>query len=143
MRDRFTVSLQTLHQRCRTLMILTATTAAIPKPVIVTPIKLPPAVASHINLLLSFTSGNRLLFISRDFSVCSWHFQSSATVAPSPSTLQQKGSTGPKPFKELFYLPGDWIGTESISLTAIWKKERSFLCPKSGDVALVKCTSLD
>lgn len=44
--------------------------------------------------------------------------------------------------KTLFYLPGDWIGHEGVSLCLFWPKEKAFLCPRSGEVAMVRSAGL-
>jgi predicted RNA-binding Zn-ribbon protein involved in translation (DUF1610 family) len=39
-------------------------------------------------------------------------------------------------------LPGDWISREYLALCSVWVKERSFLCPRNGEVAVVRSASL-
>jgi WD40 repeat protein len=46
------------------------------------------------------------------------------------------------PFKTLFYLPGDWIGHEGVSLCVLWAKEKALLYPRNGEIAMVRCAGL-
>jgi WD40 repeat protein len=46
------------------------------------------------------------------------------------------------PCKTLFYLPGDWIGQDGISLCVLWPKEKALLYPRNGEVAMVRCAGL-
>lgn len=79
-------------------------------------------ITGKVSRPLSFLSRQRLIFISKTFSVCS---------AQLP--------TGP--VKEHFFLPGDWISREGLDLCEIWRKELSFVCPRNGEVALVRCSA--
>lgn len=47
-----------------------------------------------------------------------------------------------KIFKSLFALPGDWISWDCLKLSRVWTVEKSFLCPRNGEVAVVRCTAL-
>lgn len=98
-------------------------------------------ISSHINTPLSFMSDNRLIFISKEFVICSWPFRSAPQPAPSASVLPHTNS-GRRPFKELFYLPGDWTGRETLAISHVWKREKTFMCPKNGEIALVKCAGM-
>ncbi|KAI4864634.1 hypothetical protein F4820DRAFT_328440 [Hypoxylon rubiginosum] len=125
------------------------------KPDVINPTILPYAVSSEIAIPLSFLSHNRLIFLSRDYSICSWQLISSNTM-PTPragnSIATANLSLYPnhhrtniavkKPFKELFCLPGDLIGMDCLSLCTIWEAEICFLCPRNGEVAVVKCAGL-
>ncbi|RDW86698.1 NACHT and WD domain protein [Aspergillus mulundensis] len=44
--------------------------------------------------------------------------------------------------KEIFALPGDWISRDCLALCSIWAKERALLCPRNGEVAVVKSAGL-
>jgi hypothetical protein len=39
-------------------------------------------------------------------------------------------------------LPGDWISRDCLALCSIWGIERSLLCPRNGEVAVVRCAAL-
>jgi len=43
---------------------------------------------------------------------------------------------------ELFALPGDWISRECLQLCTVWTKERSLLCPRNGEVGVVRSAAL-
>lgn len=43
----------------------------------------------------------------------------------------------------LFSLPGDWItGRDCLALCEIWRVEKAFVCPRNGEVAVVRCAAL-
>ncbi|KAK5717437.1 hypothetical protein LTR17_016124 [Elasticomyces elasticus] len=44
--------------------------------------------------------------------------------------------------KPLFYLPGDWINRDWRAPCVVWAKEKSLLCPRNGEVAVVRCAAL-
>jgi hypothetical protein len=44
--------------------------------------------------------------------------------------------------KEIFPLPGDWISQDSLTISTLWTKDRSLLCPRNGEVVLVKSPEL-
>lgn len=89
----------------------------------VQPAVLTPDPAFRVSRLLSFLSNDRLVFLSRSYSVCTWQLPAG-------------------PAKELFCLPGDWINRDCLDLCSVWGKEKSFLCPRNGEVAIVKCAAL-
>lgn len=72
---------------------------------------------------LAFLSHNRLVFLSKAFSICYWQLPAG-------------------PVKELFSLPGDWISMDCLALCRVWNAEKAFLCPRNGEVAVVRCASL-
>ena len=98
-----------------------ATTTETETPIKPTP--LPPDLTRQVSRVLSFQSNDRLVFLSRDYSVCSWQLRTNL-------------------IKELFSLPGDWINRDCLALCSVWDKERAFLCPRNGEVAVVKCAAL-
>ncbi|KAI4694124.1 uncharacterized protein J4E84_002705 [Alternaria hordeiaustralica] len=107
---------------------------------IVVPMPLPEGLASQIGLALSFLKRDRLLFLSRTFSICSWEIPSDAKLAqPSQVTKQQNHEK--KEFSEIFALPADWVSKDCLELCMIWLQERSLLCPRNGEVAVVRCSS--
>ena len=97
---------------------------------------LPLQVSSQISIALSILSGDKLIFLSKTFSICSWRL--SFYSAPSISSRH----TAEAETKPLFWLPGDWISQDCLALCCIWNKERSLLCPRNGEVAVVRCTAL-
>ncbi|KAI0135684.1 hypothetical protein F4814DRAFT_402162 [Daldinia grandis] len=114
-------------------------------PVVMTPITLPKEISSEIALPLLFHSQGHLTFLSRDSSVYSWNPPSSSScLATTFASSMVAGSNNSiiKQSKELFVLPGDWINRDNLSLCAIWGVEKSFLCPRNGEVAVVRCREL-
>ena len=129
------------------------------------PLVLPESLSSQIDLALSFLSHDNLIFLSRTFSICSWKLplRSSASLMSSLPVLNFSSkpqatthSTTPVTrdredvitdtavdlVKPLFSLPGDWISRDCLALCSIWGAERSFLCPRNGEVAVVRCAAL-
>lgn len=119
------------------------------------PTILPRDLSSLIALPLSFLSQNRPVFLSRSFSICSWQFPSNSSLtrsvsAPGPaspklSTRRQNNDAAIAAglgIKQLFSLPGDWISRDCLALCSIWGKEKSLLCPRNGEVAVVRCAGL-
>ncbi|KFA66678.1 hypothetical protein S40285_09198 [Stachybotrys chlorohalonatus IBT 40285] len=92
-------------------------------PAAISPRVLPTELGSKVSRILSFLSQDRLIFLSRTFSICSYQLPSG-------------------PAKVLFTLPGDWISQDCLALCRIWAAEKSFLCPKNGEVAAVRCAAL-
>lgn len=44
--------------------------------------------------------------------------------------------------KDIFALPGDWTSSESLAICSMWAKEKSLLCPKNGEVAVIRSPAL-
>lgn len=131
----------------------------------INPLIIPRNVSSQIALALSFLSHDNLIFLSRTHSICSWRlpFRSGPLVSSTPPTSRSASiataattSTtlldhrhnndtddvaGDKA-EPLFSLPGDWINTDCLAICSIWGIERSLLCPRNGEVAVVRCAAL-
>lgn len=126
-------------------------------------ITLPKDLTSRIASALLFISRGRLIFLSKDFSICSWQLPlrthasaqayrttinsdiSALTLSESSMTLNhfnKSQHSDTPPITELFSLPGDWIRRDCLALCSIWAIESSFLCPKNGEVAIVRCAGL-
>ena len=134
---------------------------------VINPCLLPQNLSSQIALPLSFLSHNNLIFLSRTHSICSWRhpFRSGSSMSsPPPSSHTNYANTatsatilntppdhhfdtdtndtaGDKA-EPLFSLPGDWISRDCLALCSVWGVERSLLCPRNGEVAVVRCTAL-
>lgn len=130
-----------------------------------TPALLPHATASEITLALSFLSHDRLVYLSKHFALCTWRLPpssdpmfSAASGSHRPEGMSKvSGSARPpligrpssnisansdKTPKELFLLPGDWIGRDCLTLSCIWPAEKSLMVPRNGEVALVRSAAL-
>ena len=131
------------------------------------PFILPQNLSNQIALALSFLSHNNLIFLSRTHSVCSWRLPSrlapplsspptsrSTSIATATTTssahlyhlhrqnyhdINDATNDNSVP---LFVLPGDWISRDCLALCSIWRIERSLLCPRNGEVAVVRCAAL-
>jgi hypothetical protein len=126
---------------------------------IITPSVLPLEISSQIEFILSFLPHDRLLYLSRNFAVCSWQLPSAASHNGVPATSNSSlalswnthqnrhnnhntNNANPTTIKELFSLPGDWISRDCLALCSIWGKEKSLLCPRNGELAVVRCAAL-
>ncbi|KAK8020036.1 hypothetical protein PG990_005174 [Apiospora arundinis] len=101
---------------------------------------------------LALLPRDRLVFISKEYGICcmqlSWITKSTetrATTKPSfPKTItsfSRRGSAN-EVAQELFALPGDWVGKDCLAQCILWTSEKSLLCPRNGNVAVVKCAGL-
>ena len=120
-------------------------------------LNLSPALTAQISVPMGFLSHDKLIYISQDFQICSarctFHSASSLsnqTAVASTDAMQinrqtsnnSKYESSQHKVQSLFSLPGDWISRHCLNLTTIWNVERSFLCPKNGEVAVVRCAAL-
>lgn len=117
-----------------------------------------PELYGDVSLALSLVWGDRLIYVSRDFAICSKHLQwttesmsSSRTVQPrNPRNVRSRalargGAPTDNPssgVKELFAFPGDWANEQAMGLCSLWGVETSLLYPRNGEVAVVKFTAL-
>ena len=133
----------------------------------IVPFVLPQDLSLQIAIALSFLSQNSFIFLSQSFSICSRRLpfpMNLSTISSAPASRTKSSATATatatsmkildqrthsnteapvgEKVKELFTLPGDWISRESLALCKIWGKERSLLCPRNGEVAVVRCTAL-
>lgn len=83
------------------------------------PIDIPMSIASSIEKPLGMLVGERLVFVNKEFWVCSWPIR------------------GEKEVKKHFFLPRDWVDVEVLGLCRLLG-EGKILCPRKGDVAVVK-----
>ena len=114
---------------------------------------LPPSLSTQIAIPLALLHNDNLIFLSKDYQVCS-RPQFTRTHLSSLPPLPTENANGPTSdtssgdntidpsIKPLFPLPSDWINRNNLALCSVWPKERSFLCPKNGEVAVVRCSSL-
>lgn len=124
---------------------------------------LPLNISSQIAYPLCFLSHDNLIFLSSNFSVCSWRLPYRSSQTPSLLSTARSGSTAsdklnattPLNYRHnndmnndkdnvqpLFWLPGDWISRDCLALCEVWSIERSFLCPRNGEVAVVRFAAL-
>lgn len=131
----------------------------------ITTFPLPRNISSQIALCLTFLSNNNLIFLSRSFSICSWRLplRSGSSLSASlptrrfldvvPATTssasllsdhhkKDSGDTTEEKTNILFSLPGDWVSKDCVALCSVWSKERSLLCPRNGEIAVVRCAAL-
>ncbi|KAJ5740561.1 hypothetical protein N7493_000433 [Penicillium malachiteum] len=124
---------------------------------------LPKPLASLLYLSIWILGQDRLIFLSKNFSIASCkipsgqeensHFpshrrQTIASISSVGTSLNGNGNTDDASVllqygvKEILPLPGDWISPDSLALCCVWTEERSFLCPRNGEVAVVKSVGL-
>ncbi|KAI1305413.1 hypothetical protein F5Y03DRAFT_151443 [Xylaria venustula] len=119
-------------------------------------------ISSQILSALSFLRGDRLVFISTTFSICSMRLSwasSGVDTRLSSEPAVPRGRLGPSlapgvpqrrpssrgsvdEVQELFALPGDWVSEDSLAICDIMAREKSFICPRNGEVAIVKSPAL-
>ncbi|KAI1469710.1 uncharacterized protein F4812DRAFT_300693 [Daldinia caldariorum] len=126
-----------------------STTTIIPK-------TFPRDISSEVALPLAFRAQDRLIYLSGNFSVCSWRLSSdpnthnilmpsnhtTPTESPGTHNRHQSNNSIANQSREIFVLPGDWVNRDCLSLCTVWGAERSFLCPRNGEVAVVRCRDL-
>ncbi|KAK3941809.1 NACHT and WD domain protein [Diplogelasinospora grovesii] len=148
--------------REKSFLYLSASTFATPAdsvdritfgPISVSPDVLPTALSSQVALCLAFLPHDRLIFLSKEYLVASWKVSGahlplavpSSSIKPTPDSNSGFAVSGAAPgslAKDLFPLPGDWINRDCLGLCTLWEKERSLLCPRNGEVAVVRCIDL-
>lgn len=117
-----------------------------------------PELYHDVSLALGLLWGDRLIYVSRDFAICSkqLHWTSESTLASRTAqprvqrnmrsrALARGGASTEKPnsgVKELFAFPGDWANEQALGLCSLWGIETSLLYPRNGEVAVVRCTTL-
>lgn len=109
--------------------------------------------SSKVALALSVLSKDRLVFLSKSFAICSvqplWGagpLSPRQVPRPTPTAATTarnsvEDSVGDR-IQELFSLPGDWISRDCLLVCSIWGVERSLLCPRNGEAAVVRCAGL-
>jgi hypothetical protein len=131
------------------------------------PFTLPEDVVSRVEIPLSFLPRDRLVFLDKDYWLCSWKLPllpsltsqdpglsySHHTVTTSASPLahcRTSSSASKRPLdgvggisesKQHFFLPGDWVSPDCVAICTVMA-DGTVLCPRNGEVAVVKCASL-
>ena len=170
------VSTRIKNSREKTLLFFEASLLSVPPapiqatvtnqdPLELTSVLLPQDLSSEISMCLGFLPQNRLVFLSKTFSICTVRIPpiNTSTHPPilpagggysekrimkgqSPALTAHDGdvteSLAHKSIKQLFSLPGDWINRDCVLLSKVWPAERSFMCPRNGDIAAVRCAEL-
>lgn len=126
----------------------------------INPKRITQALSADIFMVLSFLNRDRLVYLSRDFSVCTlpirWEtgldvgFDNGRQSVPGtvaanlaiPTSNSIMKTTSKKDGVELFSFPGDWINRDLASLCTIWSIERSLLCMRNGDAVVIRCSGL-
>lgn len=105
------------------------------------PISLAPELTSQIEIPLAFLSRDRLVFLDQNFWLCSWRLplpSNTSTRRPSASGTLDGSTTE---IKRHYFFPSDWISPDSVALCTVMA-DGTVLCPRNGDVAAVKCSTL-
>ena len=136
-----------------------------PDPLELSSVLLPQDLSSEISMCLGFLPQNRLVFLSKTFSICTarippintgtrppilpagdWYSEERIVKGQSLALTAHDGdsieSLAHKSIKQLFSLPGDWINRDCVLLSKVWPAERSFMCPRNGEIAVVRCAEL-
>lgn len=120
--------------------------------------RMQPEMYHDVALELGLLWGDRLIYMSRDFAVCSkqlrWASEATGSSTPVQTrnprnararALAKGGTSTGRPdsrIKELFSLPGDWVNEQALALCSLWGAETSLLYPRNGEVAVIKCPAL-
>ena len=114
---------------------------------------------SNLAMAISVLWKDRLVFISHDFSICitplRWDtaaavsvpyrpsLKSTASLRPTSTSGGLKMARGAAEKKnELFALPGDWVTRNCLSFCTMWAAEKAILCPRNGEVGVIKSSHL-
>jgi WD40 repeat protein len=92
---------------------------------IITPIPIPPEVQQRIERPLGILPSKGLIFLDKDYWVCSW-----GDSKPGAEIIQRH-----------FFLPKDWLNEECVDLCALLA-DGTFLIPHDGDLALIKSAGM-
>ena len=84
-------------------------------------------IASHLGRSGAFANRNVLAFLDKEFWVCTW-------------ALDNRQSDNR--IKRHFFLPRDWLNMECLELS-VMTKDGIFLCPRNGEVAVVRNGLID
>ncbi|KAF2435949.1 NACHT and WD domain protein [Tothia fuscella] len=95
---------------------------------------LPEHVSSQVAYPLTILSRDRFIFLSKTFSVCK--------RAMLMRHHSHDGTLVDRTVEEIFTFPGDWTSKDCVAMCSIWSQERSLLCPKNGEVAVVRSSGL-
>ncbi|KAK7966606.1 uncharacterized protein PG986_000883 [Apiospora aurea] len=110
------------------------------------PLCFPSHISSDIALGLSFLPQNKLVYLSKNFAISTVRIAPGSDWSPAQTTTSlqtQKGTkTRTNPMTELFALPRDWISRGFLGLSVVWLKGKSFLCPRNGEVSVVRSSGL-
>ncbi|KAL9121836.1 MAG: hypothetical protein Q9187_001611 [Circinaria calcarea] len=90
------------------------------------PLRLPPELLVRIEIPLGIIPKHRLVFLDRDYWICTWQISGTAPRAAAVAPTRH------------YFLPKDWINAESLTLCTIMK-DGAFLYPRNGEVAVIRC----
>jgi hypothetical protein len=148
-----------------TSLISTVPVSVSEGPMNITASVLPKTFGSRISSCLAFLSHDRLVFLSKGHSIC-WSKISFGTDQDRPSqpsrhlsSISSSSSDASSPWphhqifkggfqqledqtNEIFSVPGDWISRDCLALCTIWTSENALLCPRNGEIAVVKSVGL-
>ena len=79
-------------------------------------------IANHLERWAPFPNGSVLAFIDKEFWICTWSLD---------------GEQSDSRIRRHFFLPRDWLNTECLDLS-VMTKDGVFLCPRNGEVAVVR-----
>lgn len=97
-----------------------------------TPLLLPPQIQSQIEIPLGILPRKRLIFLDKDYWMCSWHL--SGANHPQNQTETEK-------IQRHYFLPKDWLDVESLELCTLLA-DGTFLMPHYGEVAVIKAMGM-
>ncbi|TLS27986.1 hypothetical protein PpBr36_00090 [Pyricularia pennisetigena] len=108
------------------------------------PKRLPAFVSNKVKLLLG-ANGNSLVFLAFDGWVLSYNLTNLMITEMESSCNRSENSGSPDPnqsqlgLRRHFFLPKDWLNTTTAHMSMVGNgSDRTFFCPKQGDVAIVR-----
>ncbi|KAL1878008.1 hypothetical protein Daus18300_002362 [Diaporthe australafricana] len=120
--------------------------------------RMPPELSHDVLLALELLWGDRLLYVSKDFAICSkqLNWASESTVSShvaqprNPRNMRTRAlargqsatSNINNGMKELFAFPGDWANEQALGSCSLWLAEKSLLYSRNGEAAVVRCAAL-
>jgi hypothetical protein len=92
----------------------------------ITPTLIPTKIQQQIEIPLGILPVKRLIFLDKDYWVCSWRLGANMTT---------------EKIQKYYFLPKDWLNVECLDLCALLADGR-FLIPHNGELAVIKSTGI-
>ncbi|KAE8453869.1 hypothetical protein EG329_007645 [Mollisiaceae sp. DMI_Dod_QoI] len=97
-----------------------------PTPSAITPYQIPPNIQNQIEIPLGLLPKQRLIFLNKDYSMCSWRLGADLAT---------------EKVQRYYFLPKDWLNLEALDLCALLA-DGKFLMPNNGELAIIKSAGL-
>jgi hypothetical protein len=104
--------------------------SSLPPSSTISPLSVPPAIASQIYIPLGVLSSSRLIFIDHSHWICSWWIGD----VRSPGA---RNDSSIDTVRKYFFLPKDWLSLDCLELCRVLA-DGKMICPNKGEVAVIK-----